>query len=126
MCEKIVIVDDDKDYREIASLALMMEDFDVEGKSSGKEFLDCLERETPDLVLLDRRMPGMNGIEVLEEIQKREYDVDVALLTALDQDVDPEEVGAVAYIEKVDVRTQDVFVGKIKNLLESRKNSVKD
>ncbi len=116
---KIAIVDDDKDYREIAALVLEMEDYDVEMMSSGQECLEYLEEETPDLLLLDRKMPGMNGLDVLEKIRERGYSVNVALLTAVEQDLEPEEVGAIDYVEKTDVHSPDIFIDKLEQLLES-------
>ncbi len=119
MSVKIVIVDDDKDYREIATLVLEMEDYDVEIKSDGQEFLEYLDHETPDLVLLDRKMPGMNGLDVLEKIEERGVSVNVALLTAVEQDLDPEEVGAIDYMEKEDVHTPEIFLEELEKILKS-------
>ncbi len=118
MSVKIVVVDDDKDYREIATLVLEMEDYDVVMKSNGKELLEYLEKETPDLVLLDRRMPVMNGLEVLEKIEEKNINVDVALLTAVEQDVEPEEIGVIDYIEKSDVHTPKIFTEKLEEVLK--------
>lgn len=119
MSVKIAIVDDDKDYREIAALVLEMEDYDVEMKSDGQEFLEYLDHETPDLVLLDRKMPGMNGLDVLEKIEERGDSVNVALLTAVEQDLKPEEVGAIGYMEKKDVHTPEIFLEELEKILKS-------
>jgi len=85
---KLIIVDDDVLIRE--SLKIII-DIDknievVKTLENGKECIDFLSQNEVDVVLLDMRMPIMNGEEVLAEISKRSIDVKVLILTTFDED----------------------------------------
>lgn len=85
---KLIIVDDDVLIRE--SLKIIIDiDKDIEvvkTLENGKECIDFLSQNEVDVVLLDMRMPIMNGEEVLAEISKRNMDVKVLILTTFDED----------------------------------------
>ncbi|MFQ6136749.1 MAG: response regulator [Candidatus Hydrothermarchaeales archaeon] len=66
---KVMIVDDEPDVRYIVKKMLKEEGYGVVEAESGADCLEKIKRERPDLVLLDIMMPGMDGWEVLEEIQ---------------------------------------------------------
>ena len=69
-CRSILIVEDDKWVREVLSLALQIEGYDVETAVNGKDGLEVLERmEQPCLVLLDLMMPVMNGWKFAEAVK---------------------------------------------------------
>lgn len=78
---RILIVDDEKDFVEMLSLRLKETGEKATPAYSGKECLDILEKEDFDVVILDIRMPGMDGIEVLKEIKKRFPLLEVIMLT---------------------------------------------
>ncbi len=78
----ILIVDDDFDIREVLKDRLESLGYGVVEASNGQEALSLLEKQTPHLVLLDIEMPGMNGLEVLREIRKKEKDLTVVMITA--------------------------------------------
>ncbi len=67
---KILIVDDEQDILEFVSYNLKREGFIVDTVSNGKKALDMAKKMHPDLILLDVMMPGMDGIEVCEEIRR--------------------------------------------------------
>jgi len=67
---KILIVDDEQDILEFVSYNLKREGFIVDTVSNGKKALDMAKKSHPDLILLDVMMPGMDGIEVCEEIRR--------------------------------------------------------
>ena len=100
---KVLIVDDEKDFVEMFSLRLQEMGERVFTAYSGKECLDILERETIDVIVLDIKMPGMDGIETLREIKKRHPIVEVILLTghgAIDTAVTGMKLGAYDYLLK--------------------------
>jgi signal transduction histidine kinase len=70
--------------RHIVSFPFMDEDyaFDIQEASSGEEALEILEKEAPDILLLDNKLPGMDGMEVLEIIRNRKLDIMVAMITS--------------------------------------------
>lgn len=68
---KIMVVDDDVEIRDLLLVVLEDEGYTVVGASNGQRALDLLPREQPDLIILDIMMPGLDGREVLRQIQER-------------------------------------------------------
>jgi two-component system NtrC family response regulator len=77
-----LVVDDESTQRDMLSSILERAGFRPATASDGKEALERLERETFDLLLTDQRMPGMGGLELLEEVRSRHPDLPVVLMTA--------------------------------------------
>jgi two-component system KDP operon response regulator KdpE len=101
---RILVVDDVPDVVESVRLGFMLQWRDVEvlGAGSADEALDIVEREHPDIVLLDIGLPGMDGYGALVEI-RRFSDVPVVMLTARDDAMDKVkglELGADDYVTK--------------------------
>lgn len=90
--KKILIVDDDKNIRKILEIALE-EEWTVVAASSGEEAVELATNEQPELILLDRMMPGMDGLSTLRELRSREAtkSVPVIFLTARVQTQDLED-----------------------------------
>jgi DNA-binding response OmpR family regulator len=82
----VLAVDDEPDLAELYRVYLDPA-YDVRIATGGEEALDAMD-ETVDVVLLDRRMPDMSGHEVLDAIRGEGYDARVAMLTAVEPDVD--------------------------------------
>jgi DNA-binding NtrC family response regulator len=78
----ILIVDDERDFCTLLSDSLSMEGYRVLTAHNGRKALERVAKETPDLVFLDIKMPGMNGIEVLKRIKKVKEETPVIILTA--------------------------------------------
>jgi DNA-binding response OmpR family regulator len=97
----VLLVDDEEDVVEKYALALSdaEAEFDVRRAHDGERALATLDG-TVDVVLLDRRMPGMSGSEILAEIRAAETDVRVAMLTAVDPDFDIADMDFDAYVTK--------------------------
>ena len=68
--DKIVIIDDEDDIREILTYNLIKEGFQVHAASNGIEGISICKNIKPDLVILDVMMPGMDGVEVCEALRK--------------------------------------------------------
>ncbi len=107
--KKIVIVDDEVHIRSLLEQTLeeLEDDYDVEifSASDGKEGLELIERERPDLVFLDVMMPKMSGYEVCKQVKSNPElkDIKIIFLTAKGQEVDKKqglELGALKYITK--------------------------
>lgn len=79
--EKILVIDDEKPTLKMFRLFLDVYGFDILTAESGEEGLAVFEREKPDIVLTDIKMPGMDGIEVLQEIKKRSPATEVIVIT---------------------------------------------
>lgn len=87
---KIMVVDDEADMRFMVRKILENEGFDVEEAESGKAALEKLKNVTPDLILLDVMMPGLDGWETCKRIRqnKNTESVTVAMLTVKSSDED--------------------------------------
>jgi DNA-binding response OmpR family regulator len=80
--KKVLIVDDEENLRELYKQELMEEGYSVCLAANGKEAISQIEKENPDLVVLDIRMPEMNGIEALGRMIGRFKKIPVILNTA--------------------------------------------
>lgn len=78
---KILVVDDETDIREGCVRVLRRLDCEVSTAANGKEALELMEKEEFSIVLLDLKMPGMDGMDVLREIQKRGWPLLVIVIT---------------------------------------------
>ncbi len=94
----ILIVDDESAVTDVYA-AHLKDEYDVRTAYDGSEAVEKLDEEI-DAVLLDRRMPGMSGDEVLEHIREEGYDCRVAMVTAVDPDFDILDMGFDDYVVK--------------------------
>jgi DNA-binding NarL/FixJ family response regulator len=104
---RVVVVDDQAPFRSAARAVLgMTEGFEVVGEAaSGEEAVTLAESLTPELVLMDINMPGMNGIEATRRITSAHPEVVVVLLSTYNSDdlpSDARDCGAAAYVNKED------------------------
>lgn len=95
---RVLIVDDEEQVANTYSLRLGGS-YDTEVALSGEEALRTID-STFDVVLLDRRMPGMSGEEVVEEIRSRGLECRVVMVTAIDPDFDITEMDIDDYVVK--------------------------
>jgi DNA-binding response OmpR family regulator len=100
----VLIVDDDREV--VRTYRRYLEDaYAIREAYDGEEALDTLDDDV-DVVLLDRLMPGPSGGEVLDRIREQEYDVRVAMVTAVDPDFDIVDMGFDDYITKPTTRDE--------------------
>ena len=100
---KVLLVDDEEDFVEMLSLRLQEAGEKVSAAYSGKGCLDVLEKNNIDVVVLDIKMPGMDGMETLIEIRKRFPLVEVIMLTghgSTETAVEGMRLGAFDYLMK--------------------------
>jgi two-component system NtrC family response regulator len=99
----ILIVDDEKNYLTILSAVLEDEGFEVLTALGGQEALEVHKTSDLDLILTDMKMPGMDGIELLENIKSVDPDLPVIMMTAygtVDKAVEAMQKGAYTYVLK--------------------------
>ena len=94
----VLVVDDEQDVADLYAMWLES-DYHVERAYGGDAALEALD-DRFDVVLLDRRMPGQSGDEVLEEIRARTVDCRVVMVTAVKPDFDIVEMGFDDYLVK--------------------------
>lgn len=102
MTSRILVVDDDLALSEMIGIVLGAEGFEVATCADGGQALGAFRRESPDLLLLDLMLPGVDGIEVCRSI-RRESDVPIVMLTARTDTSDVVaglEAGADDYVPK--------------------------
>jgi DNA-binding NtrC family response regulator len=80
--ETVLIVDDDPDVQEVLQDRLQSLGYRAVPALSGKQGLELLDKERPEMVFLDIELPDMNGLEALKAIRKRQNDVAVVIITA--------------------------------------------
>jgi DNA-binding NtrC family response regulator len=81
---KILIVDDEEHIRMLYQVELEDEGYEVITASDGHMLLDRIDKDRPDLIVLDIKMAGYNGLDLLQEIRNRYYDMPVILCSAYD------------------------------------------
>ena len=99
---KVLVVDDDQSIRELATLYLNREGFDVITAADGEEALEAARLKSPSLVVLDLMLPKIDGFEVCRRL-RRDSDIPILMLTARSEDVDKIvglELGADDYLTK--------------------------
>lgn len=101
----ILVVEDEEDLADLYA-EWLRNDYQVRVAYSGKSALEALDDHV-DVVLLDRRMPGLSGDDVLEAILEREYSCRVAMVTAVEPDFDIIDMGFDDYLVKP-VSTDDL------------------
>ena len=80
--KRILVVDDDQDFRESIQMVLIEEGHETMAAADGMEAVGVYEEARPDLVLLDYRMPGIDGYETFERIIKADPDARVIITSA--------------------------------------------
>lgn len=122
MFPTVLIVDDETSILKTLSGILSDEGFETITASNGYEALKILDAESPDLVLLDIWMPGMDGIDTLKEIRKNHPTLQVIMITGhgtIETAVTATKIGAFDFIEKP-LSIDKVIVG-INNALNFRR-----
>lgn len=100
---KILIVDDEEDFRETLVNRLKKRNLKAFGADSGPQALKLMETMVFDVVVLDVKMPGMDGIETLKEMKQKSSLTEVILLTghaSLESGIEGMELGAFDYLMK--------------------------
>lgn len=98
---KILIVDDEKHIRTLYSDELRDDGYEVAVASDGKDIHNLIEAEKPDVVLLDIKLADSNGLDVLQQIRNKYYNLPVILCSAYGSfKVDIKAIAADAYIVK--------------------------
>src|SRR4030081_2845811 len=79
---KILVIDDDAGIRESLKMTLEYDGYDVIGAATGPEGLNLVERDAPDLVLLDVKMPGMDGFDVMTRLHSMQSALLIVMISA--------------------------------------------
>jgi DNA-binding NtrC family response regulator len=112
---KVLLVDDEKAFVDTLAQRLRMRELIVDVVYDGEQALSHIKKVEPDVIVLDLKMPGLYGIEVLREIKKINREIQVIILTGHGTEKDDEEakkLGGFEFLRKpADI---DLLVAKIK------------
>src|SRR5205814_311088 len=119
---RILVIDDESAIRESLRMTLEYEGYEFVGAATGQEGLSLAERETPDLVLLDVKMPGMDGLEVLDRLRSMNEALPVVVISghgSIGTAVEATKKGAFDFIEKP-FASERILVS-LRNALDQRR-----
>lgn len=101
--KKVLVVDDQYGIRLLLKEVFAKDQIAIIQASNGKQALEVVQQEKPDLILLDMKMPGMDGIELLRRLRKMGLNAKVIMMTAygeLDMVAEASKLGALAHFTK--------------------------
>ena len=132
---KLLIADDDKKFLETIAERLGLKDFDVTTASDGNQAIEIAKKAMFDVAILDLKMPGMDGMEVLQALKKKHKFLEIIILTgfaSIDSAVECTKLGAFGYLEKpyefdhlVNV-LKDAYTARLKKKFEHDKKRMQD
>ena len=100
---KVLVIDDEEGIRDLLDTLLSRKGYEVVLSSNGQRGLELFHRERPDVVVLDLKMPGMDGLTVLQQIRTRDPKMPVIVLTGAgtaETELKVRALGATEYVEK--------------------------
>ncbi|MBL0700173.1 MAG: response regulator, partial [Desulfosarcina sp.] len=103
MPSKVLLVDDEREFVQTLSERLLMRDMGSAVAYDGESALDLIKDEEPEVMILDLKMPGIDGIEVLRRVKSTNPDIEVIILTGHGSEQDRKtcmDLGAFAYLHK--------------------------
>jgi two-component system, OmpR family, alkaline phosphatase synthesis response regulator PhoP len=127
--EKILLVEDDEDIRELISYNLGKEGYTVTAVGTGEAAIAALKRSTPDLLVLDLMLPGMDGLEVCRMVRGNPatHALPIIMVTAKGEETDVVtglEMGADDYLTKP--FSPKVLIARMRNVLRRKSREVPD
>jgi DNA-binding NtrC family response regulator len=123
---KVLMVDDEEDFVTTLAERMKMRDLDSDVALNGEQALQFVEGQIPDVMVLDLKMPGIDGMEVLRRVRKAYPQVQVVILTGHGSEQDEAEakrLGAFAYlqkpvdIEKLIITLKNAYKQKLENAM---------
>jgi two-component system response regulator CpxR len=126
---KVLLVDDEREFVQTLSERLLMRDMGSAVAYDGESALHLVAEDEPEVMILDLKMPGIDGIEVLTRVKKTSPDIEVIILTGHGSEADREtcmKLGAFAYLQKpVDIEVLSETIKKANEKIRHMKNSEK-
>lgn len=124
MPSKLLLVDDERQFAQTLSERLRLREIGSVIAYDGESALDMIREEEPDVMILDLKMPGIDGIEVLKRVKQTNPLIEVIILTGHGSEADKEicmQLGAFAYLEKpVDVNVLSETIRKANEKIKAK------
>jgi two-component system, LuxR family, response regulator FixJ len=117
---EIIIVDDDPSVRDALSVVFTLEGYRVTGFGDGQSLLSAARARTPSCIILDVKMPGRSGLDILKELNAQDYDAPIFMISGqgdIPMAVDAIKNGALDFIEKP--FDADTVVTRVREAIEA-------
>jgi two-component system, OmpR family, response regulator CpxR len=129
MPSKILLVDDEREFVQTLSERLLMRDMGSAIAYDGESALEVAREDEPDVMILDLKMPGIDGIEVLRRVKATQPEIEVIILTGHGSEADKAvcmQLGAFAYLQKpVDVEELSSTIKQANEKIQQHRNATK-
>jgi len=126
MPSKVLLVDDEREFVQTLSERLIMRDMGPAVAYDGESALELIKEDEPEVIIVDLKMPGVDGIEVLRKVKKNHPRVEVIILTGHGHDKDRRlcmELGAFAYLQKpLDINVLSETIQKANEKVRQKKD----
>ena len=127
MPSKILLVDDEREFVQTLSERLLMRDMGSAIAYDGESALEVAREDEPDVMILDLKMPGIDGIEVLRRVKATQPQIEVIILTGHGSEADRQtcmQLGAFAYLQKpVDVEELSATIKRANEQIQKHRGS---
>ncbi len=125
MPSKILLVDDEREFVQTLSERLLMRDMGSAVAYDGESALEVAREDEPDVMILDLKMPGIDGIEVLRRVKSTQPEIEVIILTGHGSEADEKlcmQLGAFAYLQKpVDVEELSATIKRANEKIQEKR-----
>jgi len=122
---KVLLVDDEREFVQTLSERLLMRDVGSAVAYDGESALNLVAEDEPEVMILDLKMPGIDGMEVLKKVKASQPDIEVIILTGHGSQADKEKcmaLGAFAYLQKpVDIELLSETLKKANEKIQQKK-----
>jgi two-component system, OmpR family, response regulator CpxR len=126
---KVLLVDDEQEFVQTLSERLMMRDMDTTVAYDGESALRMIKEDEPEAMVLDLRMPGIDGIEVLRQVKSTNPDIEIIILTGHGDEKDKDiclKMGAFAFLQKpVDIQLLTQTLIKANEKVQGKKTEIR-
>ena len=124
---RVLLVDDEREFAETLSERLMIRDVGTAVAHDGQSALSLIENDDPEVMIIDLKMPDINGLEILKKVKKTRPEIEVIVLTGHGSDADKDiclNLGALAYLQKpVEIEELNELIQKANAKIRAKKKS---
>ena len=125
MPSKVLLVDDEREFVQTLSERLIMRDMGSAVAYDGESALNLINEDEPEVIIVDLKMPGVDGLEVLRKVKKTRPEIEVIILTGHGHEEDRQlcmELGAFAYLQKpLDINVLSETIQKANEKIRQKK-----
>jgi CheY-like chemotaxis protein len=125
MPAKVLLVDDEREFVQTLSERLLMRDMGAAVAYNGESALQLIAEDEPEVIIVDLKMPGIDGLEVLRKVKETRPEIEVIILTGHGHEADRErcmKLGAFAYLQKpLDINELSEIIKKAKEKMRRKK-----